>query len=109
MKVRSIAWRDEAWEVRVEINEGVYRLNDYPVRITHLGRLPQSEVETDLARVATGLLERHMRRGAVPPHAVTINWDRVEQLSQGGPPELLEAIQRLSGISGHSSFDAIVP
>jgi hypothetical protein len=108
VKVRSIAWRDEAWEVRFEIKEGVYHLDDYPVRISHLGRLPQADVESDLAAVAAGLLERHMRRGAVPPHAVVINWNRVDQLSRGASDELLQAIYRL-GAARSTSLAASAP
>jgi hypothetical protein len=37
-----------------------------------------------------------MRRGAVPPHAVVVNWSRVDRLSQGGSQELLDAIARIS-------------
>ena len=95
VKVRSLAWHDEVWEIRFEIQEGVYRLDDYPVRITHLGRLPESEVADDLALVATGLLQRHMRRGAVPPHAVVVNWTRVAQFSQGESEDLSQAIARI--------------
>jgi hypothetical protein len=100
VKVRSVAWRDEAWEIRFEIREGVYRLDDYPVRITHLGRSDAPGFADDVAIVATGLLRMHMRRGAVPPHAVVINWGRVVRLSQGGPAEVAEAIARISHKTG---------
>lgn len=35
--IDSIEWVRDAWEVRSRIEEGVYQLQDYPVRITHLG------------------------------------------------------------------------
>lgn len=100
VKVRSVAWHDEAWEIHFEIHEGVYRLDDYPVRITHLGRSDAPGFADDVGVVATGLLRMHMRRGAVPPHAVVINWSRVVRLSQGGPPEVWQAIQRIGRHSG---------
>lgn len=96
VKLRSVQWHDEAWEVRFDIEEGVYRLENYPVRITHLGRTEALGLEDDLARAAQELLRRHMRRGAVPPHAVVVNWSRVDRLSQGGSQELLDAIARIS-------------
>ena len=95
LKVRSVEWHDEAWEVHFEIKEGVYQLEDYPVRITHLGRSEAEGFENDLATVATGLLRMHMRRGAVPPHAVVINWSRVVRLSHGEPAEVTRAIERI--------------
>ncbi|PSR21841.1 MAG: hypothetical protein C7B45_09120 [Sulfobacillus acidophilus] len=100
VKVRSVGWRDEAWEIHFEIHEGVYRLDDYPVRITHLGRSEAEQYINDVATVATGLLRMHMRRGAVPPHAVVINWGRVVRLSQGGPAEVVEAIRRIRHSAG---------
>lgn len=95
VKVRSVQWHDEAWEVRFEINEGVYRLEDYPVRITHLGHLEADGFQEALSTVATGLLQSHMRRGAVPPHAVVINWGRVLKLTHGADIAVQEAIQKI--------------
>ncbi len=95
LKVRSVEWHDEAWEVRFEIKEGVYSLDNYPVRITHLGQLEQDGFQDDVAAVASGLLRGHMRRGAVPPNAVVINWGRVLRLSHGAPEEMRAALQRI--------------
>ncbi len=94
--VQSVQWQEEAWEVRFDIKEGVYDLKGYPVRVTHLGRSDAMGLEEDLAMVATGLLRRHMRRGAVPPHAVMINWGRVTQLAHGGPAALIQAVERIT-------------
>lgn len=107
VKVHSVQWHDEAWEVRFEIKEGVYGLEDYPVRITHLGRSEADGFAEDVATVATGLLRMHMRRGAVPPHAVVVNWSRVVRLSQGGPVEVTEAIGRI-GKSRWETVDSAV-
>jgi hypothetical protein len=95
VKVESIAWHDEAWEVHFVIREGVYHLDDYVVRITHLGYAETEGFTDDLATVATGLLRMHMRRGAVPPHAMVINWSRVMRLSQGGPADVKAAVERI--------------
>ncbi|NMP22961.1 hypothetical protein [Sulfobacillus harzensis] len=95
VKVRSVQWHDEAWEVRFEIKEGVYRLEDYPVRITHLGHYEVEGFSEHVAVVATGLLRSHMRRGAVPPHAVVVNWSRVLKLTHGASQDVHEAIQRI--------------
>ncbi len=96
VKVRSVEWHDEAWEVRFEIKEGVYQLESYPVRITHLGHSEIEGFKDSVATVATGLLRQHMRRGAVPPHAVVINWSRVLRLSHGGSSDVKEAIQHIT-------------
>lgn len=94
--VQSVQWQEEAWEVRFDIKEGVYDLKGYPVRVTHLGLSDARGLEEDLAMVAEGLLRGHMRRGAVPPHAVVINWSRVVQLAHAGSPELMQAVGRIN-------------
>lgn len=96
VKVLSVEFHDEAWEVRFEIKEGVYRLESYPVRITHLGHFEGEDFKEDVATLAMGLLQGHMRRGAVPPHAVVINWSRVAQLSEHSSVEVKEARERIS-------------
>jgi len=96
VNVRSVEWHDEAWEVRFDIQEGVYQLTGYPVRITHLGRSMGDGIREDLAIVASGLLHLHMRRGAVPPHAVVVNWTRVDAISQRGSEELKAAIEHIN-------------
>lgn len=107
VNVRSVEWRDEAWEVHLEIKEGVYRLQDYPVRITHLGHADGDSFRDDVATVAKGLLRMHMRRGAVPPHAVVINWSRVVRLSHGGPEEVQAAIERIGAARGETLESAV--
>lgn len=97
VKVRSVVWDNEAWEIQFEIHEGVYHLDNYPVRITHLGHSEREGFTAALETVATGLLRMHMRRGAVPPHAVVINWARVVRLSHGGPDEVQKAIAFIQG------------
>lgn len=106
VKVRSVAWHHEAWEICFEIREGVYRLDNYPVRITHLGQSDNDDLKEDLAVIATGLLRRHMRRGALPPHAMVTNWSRVVRLSQGSEPAVRAAIERLT--DGHRDVMARV-
>lgn len=36
IQVDSVQWVHDAWEIRSRIEEGVYHLKAYPVRITHL-------------------------------------------------------------------------
>jgi len=96
VKVRSVDWHDEAWEVHFDIKEGVYSLEDYPVRITHLGYFEVEGFAENLATVAEGLLRQHMRRGAVPPHAMVINWSRVLQLTQNSMPDVVTAVASIA-------------
>lgn len=107
VKVQSVEWHDEAWEVHFEIKEGVYRLEDYPVRITHLGHYEVDGFADAVATVATGLLRSHMRRGAVPPHAVVVNWSRVDQLTHGAPEEVKTAIRQINESRAYNRDSAV--
>ena len=97
IQVDSIEWVHDAWEVRSRIHEGVYQLQDYPVRITHLAYTDDTEVQNAVKTVALGLLERHMRRGAVPPHAMVMDWVRAEGVCQGAAADMQEACRVITG------------
>lgn len=99
IQVDSIQWVHDAWEVRSRIHEGVYSLQDYPVRITHLAYTDNPEVQRALKTVVWALLERHMRRGAVPPHAMVMNWSRAQEICQGAS-RAMEADCRLIAGTG---------
>lgn len=107
VKVRSVKWHDEAWEIRFEIKEGVYRLEDYPVRVTHLGYFETEGFQDHLMTVATGLLRNHMRRGAVPPNAMAINWSRVLKLTHGADAEVTAAVQKITESRATTLADSV--
>ncbi len=92
IQVDSLRWVHEAWEARARIQEGVYRLDSYPVRITHLAYTDNLEIQSALKVVVRGLLERHMRRGAVPPHAMVMDWSRARAICQGASGDLEAAL-----------------
>lgn len=78
------------------IQEGVYHLDSYSVRITHLAYTDNLEVHSALKVFVRGLLERHMRRGAVPPHAMVMNWSRARGISEGASGDLEAAFTVIS-------------
>lgn len=106
IKMQSMKWVRDAWELRFAIHEGVYHCEDYPVRISHLAFTEDAGLREALSTVVTGLLLRHMRSGAVPPHAMVLNWGRVRRLcSEEGWPAMMAACHqidasRLSALSG---------
>ena len=97
IQVDSIEWANDAWEVRSHIYEGIYQLPDYPVRITHLAYTDDVGVQSALKRLVRGLLERHMRRGAIPPHGLVMNWGRAAGVCQGARADLQEACLVIAG------------
>lgn len=93
IQVDSLRWVNEAWEARARIREGVYHLDSYPVRITHLAYTDNLEVQSALKVLVRGLLERHMRRGTVPPHAMVMNWSRSRGILEGASEDLERALR----------------
>lgn len=89
--MQSTNWIHDGWELRFAIHEGVYHLDQYPVRISHLALSEDFNVRAAIATVAMALLEGHMRRGAVPPHAMVLNWSRASRICEGGPAEMIQA------------------
>ena len=79
--------------MRFDIREGVYQLTEYPVRVSHLGFTEDGVLRSALERVVKGLLQQHMRRGAVPPHAMVLNWTRALKICEGGDLDMIEACQ----------------
>lgn len=96
IQVDSLRWVNEAWEARARIQEGVYHLDSYPVRITHLAYTANVEVQNALKVLVRGLLERHMRRGAVPPHAMVMDWSRAPGIFEGASGDLEKALSVIS-------------
>jgi hypothetical protein len=84
-------WVREGWELRFAVHEGVYHLENYPVRISHFAFTEDPRIREALATVVSGLLQRHMRRGAVPPHAMVLNWSRAHRICEGGTAEMIAA------------------
>ena len=101
VRLKSTKWIHEAWELRFAVREGVYFLEDYPVRVTHLAYTDDMELRQALETVVTGFLHRHMRRGAVPPHAMVMDWARAHRLSEGAAPEVISACAKLNSTLLH--------
>lgn len=90
IRMDSLEWARDAWEVRSRIYEGIY-LPDYPVRITHLAYTDNWEVQEALKTIVRSLLKQHMRRGAIPPHAMVMDWARADRICQGGATDMQRA------------------
>ena len=100
-------WAHEAWELHFAVREGVYFLDDYPVRVTHLAYTDDPEIQQALEVVVTGFLHRHMRRGAVPPHAMVIDWGRAHRISEGSDSKVVAACDRVNDTLLHGVGPAI--
>lgn len=83
-------------ETRCSIREGVYQLQDYPIRVTHLAYTDDVAIRQAVKIVIQGLLEQHIRHGAVPPHGMVMNWTRAESICQCGSPRMQEACRLVS-------------
>lgn len=95
VQVESVQWVHDGWEVRCRVDEGVYHLKGYPVRITHLAYTDNIAVHSALKTVVRGLLERHMRRGSVPPHAMVLDWVRAQDICEGAASDMEAACRTL--------------
>lgn len=91
--MQSINWVHEGWELRFAVREGVYHLDNYPVRISHLAFTEDAGARAALATVVAELLKRHLRGGSVPPHAMVLDWSRAHRICEGGPAEMVAACQ----------------
>ena len=105
LKMQSMTWVRDAWELRFSIHEGVYDFDGYPVRISHLAFTEDPEVQAALSTVAEELLLRHLRSGAVPPHSIVLNWARVRHWCENASPAIVAGCRQidrshLSAVSG---------
>ncbi len=89
--MQSMNWCCEGWELWFAIHEGVYHLDHYPLRISHLALTGDPRIRTAIATVGTGLLEQHMRRGSVAPHSMVLDWSRAHDVCDGSSPEMIKA------------------
>lgn len=107
--IRTATWVHGAWELKFSIHEGVYRLDHYPMRITHLAFSDDYNLVDALSRVALALLQSHMRRGSVAPHAMVLDWPRAFRMVQQESQSIQDAYRMVdeglrevgSGVSSH--------
>jgi hypothetical protein len=91
--MQSVNWVHEGWELQFAVHEGVYHLEHYSVRISHLAFTEDAQVRSALTTVVTGLLRHHMRSGAIAPHAMVLDWSRAHRICEGGSAEIIAACQ----------------
>lgn len=93
--LQSTQWVRDAWELRFIVREGVYVLDDYSMRISHLAFTNDPEIRDALGMVGVELLRRHMRRGAILPHAMVLDWSRAHRVCEGGADAMQAACVRI--------------
>jgi AcrR family transcriptional regulator len=85
--VVKVTQRGDAWEVDLKIREGVYRLDQYPVRVENVPLPPTdlapAEQERRMAAFVVQQVTQHMRRGSLPPRGTRLDgstvWERASQ------------------------------
>ena len=77
IQVTRVRPQGEHWLVTLRVNEGVYRLADYPVRVECVPRPPAGMTEEAVkARIGAFVVERvehHMRNGSLPPRGTRLD------------------------------------
>ncbi len=82
VEVINLQWADHEWRAQVRLREGVYAEDRYTVVLTYLGPIPGDDADSRdlkaaLRDVIKAVVVRQMRRGALPPRAMVVNWRRL--------------------------------
>ena len=96
VEVKSVNWSHDGWEIHLAIKEGVYHLDSYPVRISHLAFDQDISIHKDLATVVNVLIRDHMRRGCLPPHGMVLDWSRAANVCQTDTEEAMAPCNRIA-------------
>ncbi len=105
--LESMGWNRSAWELNFSVQEGVYHLNHYSVRITHLAFSKNEVLRDTLAKTVVELLRRHMRSGNIPPHGMVLNWSRAGNICNGGTEDMTVGCQYIERSSSQAISRAI--
>lgn len=105
--LESMGWNRGAWELNFSVQEGVYHLNHYSVRITHLAFSKNDVLRDTLAKTVVELLRRHMRSGNIPPHGMVLNWSRAGNICNGGTEDMTVGCQYIERSSSQAISRAI--
>lgn len=87
--MNTVTKQAEHYLVDLNVVEGVYRLEHYPVRIVDVpasdGTLSKEQQHAIVSRYAIEKARAHMRRGALPPRGMQLSgehlWDATTNLS----------------------------
>jgi hypothetical protein len=75
--VNQVIRQGEHWLVTLRVDDGVYRLDSYPVRVERVPRVPDSmaedEVKTRIGTFVVARVEQHMRNGSLPPRGTRLD------------------------------------
>ncbi|MCY0881247.1 MAG: hypothetical protein OWS74_04560 [Firmicutes bacterium] len=88
IKVISVeALPEEGWDVLLAVDDGVYHLPGYPVRVLETPRPPDdvsdSAVRQLVGEFAVQRAQRHLRQGSLPPHGMIVLGQEIWQKSEG--------------------------
>jgi hypothetical protein len=77
IRVNEVTRQGEHWLVTLRVDDGVYRLASYPVRVERVPRAPddmtEDEVKTRIGMFVLGRVEHHMRNGSLPPRGTRLD------------------------------------
>lgn len=81
INVRSVTQTDTYWLVQLAVHEGVYQIDQYPVRVVDVPSAPADwDGERQQQQVGEFVLHsvrEHMRSGALPPKGTRLKGDAV--------------------------------
>jgi hypothetical protein len=85
IRVKQVRQDEEHWTVQLQVEDGVYRLPAYPVRVENVPRPPENlsvdEVADLVGRYVLERVTTHMREGSLPPRGTRLDgrglrWER---------------------------------
>jgi hypothetical protein len=83
VKVAKTTPSGDTWLVELQVYDGVYRMDRYPVRVEHVPLPPEGaspdEQSQRMGEFVLTTVQRHMRRGSLPPRGTRLDgrevWD----------------------------------
>jgi hypothetical protein len=77
IRVQQVSRDGEHWLVTLRVEDGVYRLPSYPVRVERVPRPPEhmepEAVEDRIGAFVVSRVEHHMRNGSLPPRGTRLD------------------------------------
>ncbi len=81
IRINSVDWEAEHWVADLQVYEGVYRKDHYPVWIVDVPAPPvgwdEQRKREHLSRFVLDSVREHMRSGALPPNGIRLQGEKV--------------------------------
>jgi hypothetical protein len=78
IRVTACEWDGRQWNIRADVDEGVYHRRAYPVTLTYLGPIPPGAdapvLRAALESVMLDVIRMHLKKGALHPAGMLVNW-----------------------------------